>query len=170
MKKKKLGEVLRERGQISPHDLADAVLGQQGKVGRLGERLLERGVVVKADLISAIEEVTRVSYVDCSKVSPDVAVLSMLPREMAIRCCVFPMILEGTNLVVAMAEPQNLGINDEIRFKVGKNILPRFAFHNEILAAIAKHYGGEDTSEAPPVSLGSEAVDNERGQASEMEF
>ncbi len=170
MKKKKLGEVLRERGHISPNDLAEAVAGQQGKVGRLGELLLEWGVVDKADLISAIEEVTRVSYVDCSKVSPDDAVLSMLPRDMAIRCCVFPMILEGTNLVVAMAEPQNLGITDEIRFKVGKNILPRFAFRNEIAAAIARHYGRRNTSEVPPVTLGHEEVKDERGQASEMEF
>jgi hypothetical protein len=101
MKKKKLGEVLRERGHISPGDLASAVADQQGRVGRLGEILLERGVVPKSALISAIEEVTRIPYVDCSKVSPSQEILNLLPRDLAIRCCVFPLADEGKDLLVA---------------------------------------------------------------------
>jgi hypothetical protein len=43
MKKKRLGEVLRDRGLISVADLDKAIEGQQGKVVRLGELMLERG-------------------------------------------------------------------------------------------------------------------------------
>ena len=44
MKKKKLGEVLSERGHISPSNLAQAVAEQQGKIILLGELLLELDV------------------------------------------------------------------------------------------------------------------------------
>src|SRR3990172_1878350 len=56
MKRKKLGEVLQERGKISATDLARVVQEQQGKVIRLGELMLKRGLVDKADLATALEE------------------------------------------------------------------------------------------------------------------
>ena len=70
MKKKKLGEVLRDRGHISQADLARAMADQQGKVIHLGELMLDRGLVSKAQLASAIAEVTRIPYVDCNLTSP----------------------------------------------------------------------------------------------------
>jgi hypothetical protein len=42
MKKKRLGEVLRERGHISPADLTKAIEEQQGKLIHLGELMLLR--------------------------------------------------------------------------------------------------------------------------------
>jgi len=45
MKRKRLGEVLSERGHISPADLAKALREQQGKVIHLGELLLQRKFV-----------------------------------------------------------------------------------------------------------------------------
>jgi hypothetical protein len=49
MKKRKLGEVLRERGHISGPDLNKALEDQQGRSIRLGELLLDRGLVAKKD-------------------------------------------------------------------------------------------------------------------------
>ena len=58
--RKKLGEVLRERGKISSSDLAKAIVAQQGKVIHLGELMLQRGAIQKSDLASALEEITHV--------------------------------------------------------------------------------------------------------------
>jgi len=49
--------------------------------------------------------------------------------------------MENSKLVVAMAEPQNLAVIDELRFTSGKTISPRLAFRTEILAAIVQNYG-----------------------------
>ena len=70
-KKKKLGEVLRDRGSISSADLSKALEDQQGKVIHLGELMLERGLVSKPDLVAALAEVTRVPYVDCVRIRVD---------------------------------------------------------------------------------------------------
>jgi type IV pilus assembly protein PilB len=148
MKKKRLGDVLRERGQISHADLARAIEAQQGKLIHLGELLLERGLVQKPDLIAALAEVTRIPYVDCktADVRPDA--LRILPRGVAERCCALPLTISGTQMVVAMAEPQNLQAIDELRFTSGMSISPRLGFRSEIKVAIAKWYAGTQDQQA----------------------
>jgi type IV pilus assembly protein PilB len=143
VKKKKLGEVLRERGHISAGDLSKIVADQQGKVIRLGELMLERALVTKEELASALEAVTAVPYVNCAEVTPDAEVLHLIPRHLAVRGCVFPIRRDGKKLVVAMAEPQNIGLSDELKFTSGATISPRLGFRAEIFTAIEKFYGGK---------------------------
>jgi type IV pilus assembly protein PilB len=143
VKKKKLGEVLRERGHISAGDLSKIVADQQGKVIRLGELMLERSLVTKEELASALEAVTAVPYMNCAEVTPDAEVLHLIPRHLAVRGCVFPIRREGKKLVVAMAEPQNIGLSDELKFTSGATISPRLGFRAEIFTAIEKFYGGK---------------------------
>jgi type IV pilus assembly protein PilB len=148
MKKKRLGEVLRERGHITPADLTKVIEEQQGKLIHLGELMLQRGAVAKKDLGAALTEVTRVPYVDCENVEPDPEVLKILPYSVAKRCSVFPIHCQGKKLVVVMAEPQNLGTLDELRFTTGMDIVTRLAFRSEIQAALDKWYGAVEQAEA----------------------
>jgi type IV pilus assembly protein PilB len=141
MKKKRLGEVLRERGHISPADLNKTIEEQQGKLIHLGELMLERRLVAKKDLGAALTEVTHVPFVDCENLEIDPEVLKLLPQAIAKRCCVLPMHCQGNKLVVAMAEPQNLQALDELRFSTGMEIIPQLGFRNEINAAVEKWYG-----------------------------
>ena len=140
MKRKRLGEVLHERGKISTADLSNVISEQQGKVIRLGELLLERGLVSKTDLLSALNEVTRVPYLDCTAVEPTAEALERVPRAIAQRCCALPIAQDKKSLTVVMAEPQNLNLIDELRFTSGAEIIPRLGFTHEILGAITKHY------------------------------
>lgn len=154
MKRKKLGEVLRERGKISPEDLLCAVEEQQGKVIHLGELMLERGLVAKADLVEALAEVSRIPYVDASTAQIDSEALGLIPANVARRFCVMPIGFDQTRLVVAMAEPQNLHTIDELRFLSSTDVAPRFGFRTEILDAIDKWYRAESpapSSEEPDV-------------------
>jgi type IV pilus assembly protein PilB len=141
MKRKRLGEVLQERGQISNADLTKAIAEQQGKVIFLGELLLERGLVNQKDLVSALEEVAHVPYVDATTAEVEPEALKMVPQSVAKRFCVLPVRRDGVRLVVIMAEPQNLGTIDELRFTSGVTVSPRLGFRNEIFAAIERHYG-----------------------------
>ncbi|MGB6429684.1 MAG: ATPase, T2SS/T4P/T4SS family, partial [Candidatus Acidiferrales bacterium] len=143
-------EVLQERGQISNADLDKAVLEQSGKVIFLGELLLERGLVNQKDLASALEEVAHVPYVDASTVEVEPDVLRMIPQAVAKRFCVLPVRRDGSRLVVIMAEPQNLGAIDELRFTSGLSVSPRLGFRTEIFAAIDRHYGNVPAAAAAP--------------------
>jgi type IV pilus assembly protein PilB len=142
MKKKRLGEILRERGQVSAADLSSVLQEQQAQARliHLGELLLQREMVSKPNLIAALMEVAQVPYIDCTTVQIDPKILQLIPGAMARRCRALPVGFEGLELVVAMAEPQNLQNIDELRFKTGKVIAPRLAFRTEIDGAIAKYY------------------------------
>jgi type IV pilus assembly protein PilB len=141
MKRKRLGEILQGRGKISAASLEQLFKEQQGKVVRLGELILERGLVDKASLIEALEEVSRVPYLDCSTIRCEKNALQAIPGAVAERLAILPIRMENSALVVAMAEPQNLAVIDELRFTSGKTISPRLSFRTEILAAIARNYG-----------------------------
>jgi type IV pilus assembly protein PilB len=148
MKRKRLGEVLRERGHISHAELCKAIEEQQGKLIHLGDLMLERGLVSKKDLASALAELTHVPYIDCESIEVDPEILNLVPHAMAQRCCVLPVYAQGAKLVVAMAEPQNLHVVDELRFATGMEIVPRLSFRSEIKAAIEKCYGRAEQVEA----------------------
>ena len=158
MKKKRLGEVLRERGHISSDDLTRVIEsqhaaqnpGQTGSLVHLGELLLKRKLVSKQDLAAALTEVTRVPYTDCTRLRKiDSATLSLIPHALARRCSALPIEIQGdTKLAIVLAEPQNLQIVDELRFSLGMELVPSFGFRDEISAAIEKFYGGEEKSEA----------------------
>jgi type IV pilus assembly protein PilB len=154
MKKKRLGEVLRERGHVSAADLNAALQEQQGqtKLVHLGELLLQRGLVTKPELTSALLEVAQVPYVDCTSVQVNPEILQLIPGTMARRCHALPIEYNGSELIVAMAEPQNLQNIDELRFKTGKSIAPRFAFRREIDVAITKYYGPAEVTHTPVIA------------------
>jgi type IV pilus assembly protein PilB len=165
--KKRLGEVLRERNQISRPDLDKAIEDQKVKVSRLGELMLERGLVQKKDLIAALFDISQIPYLDCASVEIDSQALKRISRAMAKRCCVLPIECRSGGLVVAMSEPQNLQILDELRFSVGMNIIPRLAFRREIEAAIEKWYGTVEESGASSAQAIAAAA---AGEDSGMEF
>ncbi len=141
MAKKRLGEVLCERGHIGAADLKRALQEQQGKAIHLGELLLQRKLVSKKDLAAALAEVSSVEYVDCQKLDPSPGTLELIPPALAKRCRAIPIELKGKTLVVAMSEPQNLHLLDELRFKTGLKIVPKFGFQSEVLSAIERLYG-----------------------------
>jgi type IV pilus assembly protein PilB len=122
---------------------------EQGGI-RLGELILERGLVDRSELIVALEEVSRVAYLDCSTVDSDPALLKAIPKSTAIRLAVLPVRLEEARIVVAMAEPQNVATIDELRFATGADISPRFSFRSEILMAIARNYSRGASRTAHP--------------------
>jgi len=141
MKKRRLGEVLRERGHLSTADLNQILLDQRGKRIHLGELLLQNNKVAKIDLISALAEVSDIPYLDCTRVQVDPAALKVIPQAMARHCNALPIAIQESSLTVVMAEPQNLQFLDELRFKSGKKIIPRLGFRSEIALAIDRHYG-----------------------------
>jgi len=165
MKKKKLGEVLRDRGMISVSDLQKVIGDQQGKVIHLGELMLERGLIAKEDLGAALEEVSSIPYMDCSVIDPDPDALKLVARTMAERLCVLPVRREQRRLIVAMAAPQNLAVLDELRFKTGLEISPRLSFRSELQRAIKKSYSSEADLET------AQSIDSsERQKYEEVEF
>ncbi len=166
MKRKRLGEILKDRGEISEGDLQSLFKEQESKMVRLGELILERGLVDKVSLVKALEEVSRVPYIDCATLACDAAALQAVPKAMAVRLDILPVRLEQSRLVVVMAEPQNVATIDEVRFTTGKDVSPRLGFRAEIQAAIVRNYEPADAARSARHASDNEVLEIK----SEMEF
>lgn len=145
-RKKRLGEVLRERKRVSFEALEAALDDQQKGAGLLGELLLQRNACSKDDIVSALEEITHFRYVDARFATVEREVLKLLPQTAAQRYCILPLVREGKRIVAVMAEPQNLHHLDELRFMSGMEIIPRLGFRSEIEEAIKKCYTEDSES------------------------
>ena len=145
-KKKRLGEVLRDRGHVSAVDLDRALQEQQGKFIPLGELILQRGLVRKEDLAEVLSEVAGVPYVDCTALVVDPTVLKLIPDGFARRYRAIPVDSDGKALTVVMAEPQNLKSVAELGFRTGLKVIPCLGFQHEIEAAIDRLYGTKPAS------------------------
>src|SRR5690348_463288 len=142
-RKKTLAQLLQERLQMPADQPAQAVQQQQNTPMLLGELLLDRGLISRKELVSVLEQVTQVPYVDARYVTIEKAVLKLIPRAVAERCSVLPLGREGSGIVVVMADPQNLAQLDDLRFLTGAEILPRFGFRHEIAEAVARCYDSQ---------------------------
>ena len=163
MGRKRLGEVLREREQISSETLERAIHEQQGKTQEqqgktvlLGELLLERGLVSKEALADALTQVTGLEYVDAGLEVPSPEALASVPRAVAERYCVLPLNLSGRKLKVLMAEPQDLGVLTELRFLCNREIAPCLGFRNEIREAVERCY--EQAAAEPALLPGTQVL------------
>jgi type IV pilus assembly protein PilB len=168
MNKKRLGEILFERGHISAADLKKA-LQEQGKVVRLGELLLQRKLVSRQELAAALSVVSGVDYVDCKEVCPPAEILKRIPAALAKRCRSIPIEADTKTITVVMQEPQNLQLLDELRFKTGLKIVPKFGFQDEVLAAIERLYGTLEPTPAEAVQVADDTTGMEFISSSSQE-
>ncbi len=121
---KQLGQLLVHRGLISEEQLAEA-LASQGDHGHrklLGEVLVDKHFVTEDQVTEVLADAYGVPY---AKVSPKIAdpkVIEVLPREFIENHCVMPLFLVNNKLTVAVPEPANVFLIEEIERVAGHPI------------------------------------------------
>src|SRR5688500_2163967 len=73
-------------------------------------------------------------------------VIALLPDKLARRCRAIPFRVVGTRLDVAMLEPRNLALQDEIAFASGKRVMVHVAHELRIMEALERYYREEASS------------------------
>src|SRR5262249_24686945 len=73
------------------------------------------------------------------EIDPDI--LKLLPRELAVRLQVIPIRREGNVLFVAMSDPHDVSLFDELTFRTVLKIKPLLAAELQINEGIGKHFG-----------------------------
>jgi len=146
--KKKLGQILLEAGVISQHQLRDALEDQKRYSGKLGTILLERRFITEKDFFSALTRQLGIPAVDFTRSTIPEAVIKTVPLELAEKHTVFPVAAkhtaQGKVIVLAMADPTNVEIQDEVRFTTGCRVEPAIALENTIRYAIREYYYQQD--------------------------
>jgi hypothetical protein len=152
--KKQLGQILLEAGAIDEFQLKSALGYQKQWGGRLGKVLVENRFITEAALVEAIHKQTGIEVVQLEKLTVPDYVIKMVPVELAERNSMIPVRLEGETgkpgecIVLAMSDPTNLNVLDEIQFRTGKRTKGLLSTESSIARAIRFHYHGE-TQEEP---------------------
>jgi type IV pilus assembly protein PilB len=140
----RLGELLLDRGLLTRAQLDRALEESREQGTRLGFSVVSLGYVREAELLEVLSEQYQVSAVDLSEVELDEEVLDLVPSEFARKHLVLPIAQEGRILTVAMATPTDLGLVDDLKFITRFEIEPVIAGEYSLRVAIEEHYEGSD--------------------------
>jgi hypothetical protein len=159
--RKKLGEELLERGLITPKQLSEALELQRRRGLRLGAALVQCGHLGETHLVKVLSDLLHIRVVDLSRMEPDAHAIALVKHSFAAEHSLFPYEQRWergrTHLTVAMADPLNVRVIDELGFITNANIEPVLARPSDIDEAIRKHYGPKVPTGYAPVRLDSKA-------------
>ncbi|NAZ76757.1 type II/IV secretion system protein [Kineococcus sp. T13] len=116
--RRRLGDVLVEKGLLLPEDLDVALAEQRNMEGprrRLGQILVELGMVSESELAQCLAELLQLEHVDLSRLSLSPDVVRLLPRAVAERCRVLVLDKTPEYLLVAAADPTNVLALDDVK-------------------------------------------------------
>jgi len=138
----RLGELLIKRNYITPEQLKKALDEQKLKGGRLESNLVRLGYIKEDELLSFLSAQYRVPSVKISKMEINPNVIKLIPSSISKKYFIIPINRIGPKLTVAMADPSNIVVIDEIKFMTGFNVEAVVASETEIIDAVKKYYGG----------------------------
>jgi type IV pilus assembly protein PilB len=137
----KLGQLLLDEGLVTEADLRRALEAQGKDNKRLGEQLIELGILSPKAMLSALAKQLNVKACQLRHGLIDPAVARLLDKDEAVRLKVLPMFKVGDTLTVAMAEPQSLPTIDRLSALTGCQINPVLALERNIAEFQEKYLG-----------------------------
>jgi type IV pilus assembly protein PilB len=127
-------------GLITPEQLENALQEQKANGGMLGSNLVKMGYIEEAELMEFLSKQFGVPSTDPSKLDVDPDVIEMIPGNIVNKYRIVPISLEGQTLTIAMVDPSNIFIIDDIKFLTRKNIRVTVATESSIKSAMDRFY------------------------------
>ncbi|MCS7182280.1 MAG: hypothetical protein NZ869_04135 [Thermoanaerobaculum sp.] len=135
---RRLGEILLEKGAISADGLRAAIEACRRHGGSLGGWLMRLGLVGESKLLEALAEQTGAPPVSALELAAAPReIRSLIPVSFAKRHMVVPFARQGRNLDVAMLNPNDLVLLDELASMTGMVIRPHVATEAALSVALA---------------------------------
>ncbi len=142
-----IGQILKDLGFVHEGQIQEALMLQREKGGRIGEILIELGHVQAAELTRGLAQQAGLPFVELAGRAPVDAAIEKVDMGTARAFGVFPVALEGGVLTVALADPLNTSMLEDLRFSTGLDVRGVVADEALIRAAIDRHYA-EDASKS----------------------
>lgn len=144
----KIGELLLNDKKITEEQLQHALETQKKEPGKLGSVLIRLGYVAEEDIAQALSKQFGYPSINLSKFEINEKVTELIKPEISRKHVVMPVHRIGSILTLAMSDPSNLFVQEEIRFSTNLRIQAVIAPESSILEAIDKYYGASSGIEA----------------------
>lgn len=146
--KKPLGRILLQQRAVTQAQL-DVALEEARAAGvPLATRLTDAGTLSEVEALKALSEQSGVPGIDLNQVCIRLSDLAILPREIAVRHKLLPVLVRDDRIFVAMAAPTEKKVIDELEFVTGKRVFPYIALAGPLQRVIAQAYEMWDRNEA----------------------
>ncbi len=145
---KRLGDILIDSGFLTAAELAEALSAQKGTTKKLGEIIVEMGLLSELDILRAISTQYDTPIIDLANVDIDPEATKIVSEQYCHENCIIPIGFEGERLVVAIYDPLNILVADDLHFRTGSEIIPMLAPKKAIEEAISKNFGKETAQKA----------------------
>lgn len=139
---KRLGQILIERGWIIQEQLDEALKEAEATHTPIGQVIVKKGWITNDELQRALALQGGVSVFDLSKYIVDPAVIKLIPESFARKYKLLPVFVVENDLTVAMVDPSNLYVIDEIQRMTKMQVNPVLADEIEVHKSQDQYYGG----------------------------
>jgi DNA-binding response OmpR family regulator len=140
--KRPLGKILLQRKLVSQQELEAALQAQKRSLSGepLASVLVHDGTVDEIEALRALSEQHGVPGIDLTQVAIVLDHLDVVPREVADTHRILPVLMRGDRIFMAMADPHDKRVIDELEFVTGKKVYPYIAVHSTLVRTITAAY------------------------------
>jgi general secretion pathway protein E len=140
--RKRIGEILVEARVVKPAAVEQALAQQQTEGGLLGEILQKAHACTEDDVLRALGVQLGIAFLpDFPEAEMDAELAAKVPIGFAKQHRVMPLRREGDAVMVATADPLDVGALDDVRTMIGMDVVPVLLPGNKLLEAINHVYG-----------------------------
>jgi len=136
----RLGECLVQAGVLDQDDLHTAIREHDRSGDRLGAVLMRLGLATEEQIAETLASQLGFPYVDVSEQALALDVVRLIPRELARRAACIAIGVEDERLVVAMADPLLFSLVQELEALSGRRVKEVIGTQAAILEAIESFY------------------------------
>ena len=135
----RIGDILKDMGLATEEQIQGALARQRETHQRLGQVLVEQGVVSHLDLTRALAARFGVEHIDLQSMQLDPAAANLIPERFMRRYgAVAVRFADEATLLVAITDPANVFALDDLRMMTGYEIVPAIAPEEDVLSAISR--------------------------------
>ena len=135
-------------GLITSAQLTEVLEMQRTSGGKLGQLLVHKKFIDERKLLEFLSRQFGIEFVDLRGVAIKDEVLKIIPENIARRYGLVAVAKEDNKLKVAMEDPLNIVVLDDLKMMTGFDIKPVFGAESDINEAIDKNYGTKTSKEA----------------------
>jgi hypothetical protein len=136
-----LGELIARAGLVAPNELYAALATARAAGRRLGDVLLEHGLVSERDLTRLVAEQEGLEFVDLGKLDLDRRAVDLLSERTSWRHRAIAFRVEGAATIVGVADPTDTEGLDAVIAEIPGGVRFVVATASEVDAALAEAFG-----------------------------
>ena len=139
-RERQLGDILIENGVITPIELDEALQRQRITGEMIGRVLVTMGLCEEQDVVEALGQQAGMERIDIGRLSVGEDILRMLSTDVVRFYNVVPVRFKDNTLTVAMADPLNISVLDDLRQIVDCEVQGAISNQQDITKFIENNY------------------------------